>query len=97
MFASKRAARRFNLLLLDEGEAYVEDYVAHCTWPREVPGNWGGAARLPGQLRLCTKSLFFEPDDVRVPIVRYVGIGSLRVSWHTLSCVHCPAEACQVT
>ena len=66
----RRPARRFSLLLLDEGEYYVKDFVAHCAWPPEVAGNWAGAARLAGQLRLCTHSLFFEPDDVRVPIVR---------------------------
>ncbi|KAL4538454.1 hypothetical protein Ndes2437A_g01474 [Nannochloris sp. 'desiccata'] len=32
--------------------------------------NKHGAASISGQIRLCTKSLFFEPDDVRIPIVR---------------------------
>jgi factor associated with neutral sphingomyelinase activation len=61
---------RFNLLLLDEGEFYVKDFVASCAWPTDVKGNWQQLPRLQGQLRVCTKSLFFEPDDVRVPIVR---------------------------
>lgn len=43
-----------------------------------MSGNWQGAASLPGRLRLCTKSLFFDPDDVRVPIVRWVGGGGGR-------------------
>ena len=54
-----------------EGEEYVADWVAECTgWPAAVAGNWAGATTLPGRLRLASKSLFFEADDVRVPIVR---------------------------
>lgn len=67
---STQAVRRFSLLLLEEGELYVEDFVAAARWPPAVAGNWQRLPRLAGQLRLCTKSLFFEPDDVRVPIVR---------------------------
>lgn len=66
----RKTAKRFSLLLLDEGEFYVKDWVASCKWPLEIGGNWQGVPKLTGQLRLCTKSLFFEPDDVRVPIVR---------------------------
>lgn len=62
--------RRFSLLLLEEGELYLTDYVATARWPPGVAGNWQRLPRLPGQLRLCTRSLFFEPDDARVPIVR---------------------------
>lgn len=39
-------------------------------WPSAIEGNWSSAERLPGRLRLASKSLFFEPDDVRVPIAR---------------------------
>lgn len=70
MFARRKLAKRFNLLLLEDEEDYVADWVASCKWPSNVEGNWQGLASLPGRLRLCTKSLFFEPDDVRVPIVR---------------------------
>lgn len=64
------SVQRFSLLLLEEGETYVQDYVASARWPHGVAGNWQRLPRLPGTLRLCTKSLFFEPDDVRSPIVR---------------------------
>ncbi|PRW57088.1 beach domain-containing [Chlorella sorokiniana] len=64
------AVRRFSLLLLEEGELYVEDFVATARWPQGLAGNWQRLPKLPGQLRVCTRSLFFEPDDVRVPIVR---------------------------
>ncbi|KAF8059207.1 lvsF [Scenedesmus sp. PABB004] len=69
-YAPKQAAKRFSLLLLEDEEDYVADWVASCAWPADVEGNWQGAAALPGRLRLATRSLFFEPDDVRVPIVR---------------------------
>jgi len=70
MLSAKRPAGRFSLLLLDENEFYVREFVATCTWPEKVKGNWHLGADVSGQLRLCTKSLFFEPDDFRIPIVR---------------------------
>lgn len=71
MFGLRSSAKRFTLLLLEEEEDYVADFVANCAWPSAVHGNMQQAKTLPGSLRLCSKSLFFEPDDVRVPIVRY--------------------------
>ena len=70
MFGTRKAPKRFSLLLLEEGEDYVEDFVAEARWPSNVSGNWQGLPKLPGRLRLCSKSIFFEPDDVRSPIVR---------------------------
>ena len=67
----RKAPKRFNLLLLEEGEEYVDDWVAAVVWPAAVSGNWQGLPKLPGRLRLCSKSLFFEPDDVRIPVARY--------------------------
>lgn len=51
-------------------QLYVEDFVATARWPQGLAGNWQRLPKLSGQLRLCTRSLFFEPDDVRAPIVR---------------------------
>lgn len=48
----------------------MADWVAQCKWPKGVTGNWQSLEQLPGTLRLCSKSLFFEPEDVRIPIVR---------------------------
>ena len=70
MFSRRRGAKRFTLLLLEEEEEYVWDWVGKCQWPSGVAGNWQGLPQLQGRVRLATKSLFFEPDDVRVPIVR---------------------------
>eukprot|EP00890_Picochlorum_soloecismus_P003391 jgi/Picsp_1/4052/NSC_01563-R1_beach domain-containing protein len=63
---------RFSLLLLEEDEFYITECVVECKVPKEVPLGGGPStnAMLPGQLRVCTKSVFFESDDIRVPIVR---------------------------
>ncbi|CAD7696355.1 unnamed protein product [Ostreobium quekettii] len=70
MYVARKTAKRFSLLLLDDGEDYIQEYVCACRWPGEVEGNWKGADELPGTLRLCSKSLFFDADDVRVPVIR---------------------------
>lgn len=72
MFGLRKPAQRFSLVLLEEGEDYVADWVAACRWPKEVTGNWQALDLLHGTLRLCSKSLFFEPGDVRIPIIRRV-------------------------
>lgn len=72
MFVRKKVAKRFSLLLLEDEEDYVADWVVSCSWPSSISGNWQGLPALPGRLRLCTKSMFFDPDDVRVPIARSV-------------------------
>ena len=79
-----RSPQRFSLLLLEESEDYVGDWAASAVWPATVDGNWSGAPRLPGRLRLASKSLFFDPDDTRVPIVRHGRLSpvSWRVSGH---------------
>lgn len=69
--AQKPATGRFSLLLLDENEYYIRDYVATCVWPADVQGNWQSSRQgVPGQIRLCSKSVFFDADDMRIPIVR---------------------------
>ncbi|GIM11970.1 hypothetical protein Vretimale_15405, partial [Volvox reticuliferus] len=72
MYGARAArVRRFSLLLLDEEEEYVQDWVVTAAWPVDrVAGNWQRAPLVGGRVRLCTRSLFFEPDDVRIPIVR---------------------------
>ena len=79
IYGRNRPAGRFNLLLLSEGEYYIRDFVAECAWPEGVSGNQQGMRQIPGTLRVCTHSLFFDPDDVRVPIVRiqYIDMQSL--------------------
>ena len=71
MLAVKKGSGRFNLLLLEENETYVGNWVAHCQWPLGSESTFQKANnKLSGTLRLCSKSLFFEPDDIRLPIAR---------------------------
>ena len=70
MFGLRKPTKRFSLVLLEEGEDYVADWVAECKWPVAVSGNWQSLQELRGTLRLCSKSIFFESEDVRIPIVR---------------------------
>lgn len=98
MFAAK-AGQRFSLLLLEEGEAFVRDYVATADWPECVSGVALGRLRLPGQLRLATKSLFFEPDDLRVPIVRWEREGRVSVGENESVCAgsrHQAEQGCPI-
>ena len=79
------SAQRFTLLLLEEGEDYVADFNAYIFAPGilsditkgpitidetsyKSPGTNKG---VHGKLRLCTKSVFFDAEDVSVPILRH--------------------------
>ena len=72
--ASSSRGKRFSLLCLEEGEDYVDDWVASAApWPAQIADGGGAAAvcgRVAGKLRLGSKSLVFDPDDARAPIVR---------------------------
>jgi factor associated with neutral sphingomyelinase activation len=65
---------RFNLLLLEVGEYYLEDVIV--TYAPLPPGKgvkfprvW--AKRQKGRLKLCTHSVFFVPNDVAQPISKF--------------------------
>lgn len=72
MLSLRRPAQRFSLCLLDEGEDFVALWVGVCVWPKSISGNWQNMDKLPGNIMVCSKSIFFEPDDVRIPIVRSI-------------------------
>jgi factor associated with neutral sphingomyelinase activation len=68
------AARRsrFNLLLLEEGEWLLEECTAHmfiCK-PQTESQDYSVDSFF-GRLRLCTRGIFFEPDDHRSPITKF--------------------------
>ncbi|CAM6118833.1 unnamed protein product [Calypogeia fissa] len=73
---SGKPTRRFSYLLLEEGDHYIQDWLATCR-----PGSTGGSARLrlqlwqqrslKGRLRLCAKCLFFEPEYLKAPILMF--------------------------
>ena len=69
LYSHCASGNRFSLLLLEDEEFYITECVAECRVPVGFLEDKKGQLVL-GQLRLCTKSVFFEPDDVRIPIVR---------------------------
>eukprot|EP00929_Paragymnodinium_shiwhaense_P087533 TRINITY_DN47695_c0_g1_i1.p1 TRINITY_DN47695_c0_g1~~TRINITY_DN47695_c0_g1_i1.p1 ORF type:complete len:1037 (+),score=216.87 TRINITY_DN47695_c0_g1_i1:119-3229(+) len=63
---SFRVERRFNLLILEEGEEYISDVSSTMTIERR-----GKAAECKGRLRIASKSLVFQPDEVSANIVKF--------------------------
>ncbi|KAG5190431.1 BEACH domain-containing protein [Tribonema minus] len=75
-----RKKTRFNLLLLEHGEYYFQDYsVNYLPQARNMlplPSNTGtltskGNVQIRGRLKLCSRGLLFEPADVSLPCVKY--------------------------
>ena len=71
---------RFSLLHLDEGEDYVADFEGLCKVPTEGLPNAclqqsasGGQAhrKLRGRIRLLSRSILFDPDDLVVPMLKF--------------------------
>lgn len=58
--------RRFNLLILEEGEEYVADVSATMALVRK-----GKSAESKGRLRIGSKSLIFQPVDVSANILKF--------------------------
>lgn len=60
---------RFSLLLLEPGEIYFEDYSCFC-----YPGKTEREAFTKpqkGRLKICSKSILFDPKDVCYPILKF--------------------------
>ena len=81
MLSGQKATARFSLLLLEEGEDYVGNWVATSQWPSNATSLYQPGAKISGTLRLCTKSLFFDPEDVRLPIIRSVNLACRNSGW----------------
>eukprot|EP01031_Cornospumella_fuschlensis_P031956 gene31956-38639_t len=75
---TKRKGRsRFNLLLLEHGEYYLEDFSA-LYFPLSLTTSSisfneiiTDANKIQGRLKLCSRSLVFEPNDVRYPLMKF--------------------------
>lgn len=64
---------RFNLLLLEYGEYYFDDFSAYL-FPvpsASNPFHQCDALKTQGRLKLCSRSLIFEPNDLRKPLIKY--------------------------
>ena len=75
-----RHRARFNLLLLDHNEYLLEDLSAYCfpapsssdtTISSPVSASVKDALKIQGRLKLCSKSLVFEPTDVHYPVMKF--------------------------
>eukprot|EP01137_Pigoraptor_chileana_P021867 Opistho-2@86107 len=67
--ARGRGAHRFTLLMLEHGETYVEDFSAY-----QVPIGKEDARksrRIEGRLKLCSRSLVFDPQDISHAVLRF--------------------------
>ncbi|XP_047487982.1 protein FAN-like [Penaeus chinensis] len=68
---------RFSLLLLEPGEIYFEDFAAIYHLPEDVAKKEDGweticeEGQLRGRLKVCSKSLVFDPRDTRAPIIKF--------------------------
>jgi factor associated with neutral sphingomyelinase activation len=72
--SSSERRGRFDLLLLEDGEYFLEDFSTFmCVVPQVSVGNLRSLSvgKLKGRLKLCTKSILFEPDNVAEPVTRY--------------------------
>ncbi|TMW62581.1 hypothetical protein Poli38472_005199 [Pythium oligandrum] len=58
---------RFNLLLLEDGEYFLEDYSAF----RYLEPLSSTHRKVQGRLKVCTRGLFFVPNDIILPITRF--------------------------
>ncbi|XP_057822900.2 uncharacterized protein LOC131035250 [Cryptomeria japonica] len=70
------SSKRFSYLLLDEGEFYVQDWIATCgkgslDSSQDIKPSSGQLQKMKGRLQLCSKSIFFEPDSLSLPIIRF--------------------------
>lgn len=64
---------RFNLLLLEYGEYFFEDLSVYLfPLPSEhKPFHQCDALKVQGRMKLCSRSIIFEPTDQRKPIIKY--------------------------
>lgn len=66
---------RFNLLLLEYGEYFLEDKGVHLV---PIPNDGSDsslekseAMKLQGRIKMCSRSLVFEPQDLKKPLIKF--------------------------
>lgn len=55
-------SHRFSQLLIDPNEIYFEDFLVDLVISKQISKK--------GRLKLCSKSLVFEPKDGKTPLIR---------------------------
>ena len=74
---NKNSSGRFDLLLLEEGEYFFEDYSAvRCALPMlhkssPQPGALGMCKQIRGRIKVCSRSILFDPEDTSIPVSSY--------------------------
>ncbi|TDH67324.1 hypothetical protein CCR75_001890 [Bremia lactucae] len=66
-FSYKSAQTRFNLLLLEDGEFFLDDFSVH----RYLEPHPDTHRKVQGRLKMGTRGFFFEPQDSNLPILRF--------------------------
>lgn len=61
---------RFSLLLLEPGEIYFEDLSVFCYTAEQYHEQTQTETEKLGRLKVCSKSLVFEPKNVMKPIIK---------------------------
>ncbi|XP_013421222.1 protein FAN [Lingula anatina] len=61
---------RFSLLLLDPGEIYFEDFSVFY-YPPSPSEDEAIKRKQKGRLKICSKSVLFDPSDIQYPILRF--------------------------
>eukprot|EP00762_Andalucia_godoyi_P004704 ANDGO_03563.mRNA.1 BEACH domain-containing protein lvsF len=69
MLQSIWTKQRFSPLLLEDNEYYFDDYIAIYRPPVLAADSFPERG-MQGRIRVCSRSLVFDPDDVRFPVFR---------------------------
>ncbi|GFS54697.1 protein FAN [Nephila pilipes] len=69
-FQESSSKERFSLLLLEPGEIYFEDYSCFC-YPGKISESEACRRNQKGRLKVCSKSILFDPKDVCNPILKF--------------------------
>merc|ERR1719158_1917013 len=78
-------ARRFNPLVLAEGEEYIRDFAASLSQTGNQPSSSSLAVPLKGRLRVCSKSLIFDPEQGLAPLLKFTYATIQRLEQHAPS------------
>ncbi|GFV99644.1 protein FAN [Trichonephila clavipes] len=84
-FQESSSKERFSLLLLEPGEIYFEDYSCFC-YPGKISESEACRRNHKGRLKVCSKSILFDPKDVCNPILKLGGVVGLALALYAKVC-----------
>ncbi|XP_078680116.1 protein FAN-like [Branchiostoma floridae x Branchiostoma belcheri] len=68
---TEQQKERFSLLLLDPGEIYFEDFGVFY-YTHGLPEEEAIRRKTRGRIKMCSKSLVFDPQDVMLPMLKFL-------------------------